>query len=354
VRLVAPLAAATAVIAVIAIAASLTPGDQRPRPPSSAGASELFDAVPRYYVDIEAGPPAVSGSTKAVARETRTGAAVAIATPPRSYTFVAVAAGADDRTFVLAGNQGSPPVPQNGTLFRARLDPADHTLKVTPLHIHLIPDGLSLPPKLALSANGTELAVGISLNTGRAEILVYSFKDHTVRTWTGPGSLQATAQDLGWGPNGALAFWYSGTAASSGVRILNTNSSSRDLLKASRLAVAMNLPGGYQSQPFGILSGNGATIATVISNVIARLPRAGVTEIAEFSAVTGAEVRRFPRAGEYDEVMWSNEAGSVLIAFAPIHPGRAANLDDYKLGVLSGSRFTPIPRGSPPWLEVAF
>ena len=356
VRLVAPLAAAIAVIVVIAIAASLAPGGPSPRPAPSAQASELFNAVPRYYVDIEQGSPSVPGSTVAVARETRTGAAVAIARSPKSYTFAAVAAGADDRTFILEGNQGSSPRPTNGALFRARLDPADHTMAVTALDIHVNPAGLSLGPKLALSANGTELAVGISmLAAGRAEILVYSLTDHTVRTWTGPGSLMATGQAFGWGQDGALAFWYSGRPASSGVRILNTHASSRDLLKASRRAIAMSyLPGGFQARPYCVLSGNGATIATVISNAIVRRPRAGVTEIAEFSAATGARVRLLPRPGQYDEVMWSNESGDVLIGTAPIHPGRTADPNDYAVGVLTGSRFAPIPRGSAPWLAVAF
>jgi hypothetical protein len=259
-RLVAPLAAAAAVIAVIAVAASLAPGDQPPRPHASRPASGLLHAVPRYYLGID------PNSTEAVVRDTLTGAIVASARPPQPYYFHAVAAAADDRTFILEGIQ-TPPGREigDGALFRARLDPADHTLTVTPLHIHLTQAEVAGLP-IALSADGAELAIGVSARTLRAprsEILVYSLTDHTVRTWTGPGYLVSTA----WGPRGELAFWYLGTdAGPSSIRILNTNAGSRDLLKASRLALGKNLPDGrtyYPASAFA-MTGSGSTITVVI------------------------------------------------------------------------------------------
>jgi hypothetical protein len=79
-----------------------------------------------------------------------------------------------------------------------------------------------------------------------------------------------------------------------------------------------------------------------------------VFEMAEFSAATGAEVRRLPRPGPDDQVVWSNASGNVLIALAPKRPGRTANLDDYVMGVLSGSRFVPVPHAPADWMGIAF
>jgi hypothetical protein len=201
IRLVAPLAAAAAVIAVIAVATSLVPADQPPRPHPSGPAIGLLHAVPRYYLGID------PNSTEAVVRDSLTGATVASARPPHPYSFHAVAAAADDRTFILEGIQ-TPPGGGigDGALFRARLDPADHTLTVTPLHIRLThAEVVGLP--FALSADGAELAIGISsreVHSPRSEILVYSLTDHSVRTWTGSGYLA----QLAWGSRGELAFWH--------------------------------------------------------------------------------------------------------------------------------------------------
>ena len=353
-RLVAPLAAAIAGIAVIAIAASLAPGGQAPGSSPAAQVSRLLHAVPRYYLYLVPAVSTGSASNLAVVRDTRSGAIVATAPAPKSYHFQSVAAGADDRTFILEAAQFSPNGSKNAQLFRAHLDPAAHTITVTPLPVNLIPDGVLTSPKLALTANGAELAIALNLAPSGTEMLMYSFKDHSVRTWTGPDSFDGYAEGIGWGPNGALAFWYSGTAASSGVRMLNTNASSRELLKASRLTVSGNLPGGYEPGAFFALSGNGATIATVISKVNARPTQSSGAEITEFSAVTGAEVRRFSRAGNDDQVVWSNASGNVLIGVAPVHPSRTASPDDYTLGVLSGSRFVPIPHAPAYWLDIAF
>ncbi len=353
VRLAAPLAAAAAVITVIAVAASLTPGGQSPRSSSTAAASRHLDAVPRYYLYIQSSTSPKSESSLAVVRNTRTGATVAIARPPKSYYFSSVAAGADDRTFVLEAAQKYDGA-RNTKLFRAHLDPAAHTLTVTPLLVRLIPNGLFGPPKLALSANGAELAIAINRSVVapmRAEILVYSFQNHSVRRWTGPGNLTFYGQGIGWGSNGALFFLYYGAAASTGIRALNTNASSRELLKASRLAVGTNRPGGYQLQDFFAVSGDDTTIATGIWKP--RRSRPGISELTEFSAATGAEVRRLPRTGDDVGVLWSNASGSVLIACAEI-PGPNPHVDDLTLGVLHGSQLVPILHAPVSWVDIAF
>lgn len=341
-RLVAPLAAAAAVIAVIAVATSLAPGDQPPRPNTTRPASGLLHAVPRYYLGID------PSSTEAVVRDTLTGAIVASARPPHPYSFHAVAAAADDRTFILEGIR-TPPGGEigDGALFRARLDPADHTLTVTPLNIRLTQaEVVGLP--FALSADGAELAVGVSsrkLHSPRSEILVYSLTDHSVRTWTGLGYLAQVA----WGRQGELAFWYIGTYTGPGsIRILNTNADSRDFLKASRIAIGKKLPGlrTYQPADAFAMTGSGSTITVVISNQHDQPPFAGAGKIAEFSAVTGAQVRPFTPVARDDvkAIAWFSPSGTVLVALAPRNPGGAGRHNGYALGVLSGRQFVPIPR----------
>jgi hypothetical protein len=350
-RLAAPLAAAAAVITVIAVAASLTPGGKSPDSSPAAQASRRLNAIPRYYIYLQAST-SDSGSALAVVRDTQTGATVATAQPPKSYSFNAVAAGADDRAFMLEASQAYSDA-TNARLFLGHLDPARHTIKVTPLPIGLIPAGLPFAPRLALSANGAELAIDMVRSTTpwRAEILVYSFQNHTVKTWTGPGSPAIYADGLNWGLHGALFFLYDGAAASTGIRILNTNASSRDLLTASRLAVGMNRPGGYQLQDFFAVSGDGTTIATGIWKP--RRSRPGISELTELSAATGAEVRRLPRTGDDIGILWSNASGSVLITSVEI-PRPNSHGDDLTLGILRGSQLVPIPHAPTDWSYIAF
>ena len=353
VRLAAPLAAAAAVIAVIAVAVSLPSGNQTPRSPVSVPASKLLQAVPRYYLGIDLNES--TGSTMAVVRDTLTGATVATARPPRSYSFSTVAGTADDRTFVVKGVQN----PRGhgitgGALFRARFDPADHTLTITPLHIRLT-QAEAVNSPIALSANGAELAISVSYP---AEIQVYSLQNHGLRTWTAPGNLVST-QGLAWGPGRELAFWYFGTAAGpASIRILNTNAGGRNLLTASRLAVGNDLPTGrtYDTPDAFAMTGNGSTITVVISSSHDELPFGGAGQIAEFSAVTGFEVRPFTPLARDDvgAVLWFSPSGTVQVALAPRYPGPGGRQNPDAVGVLSAHQFVPIPRAPESFAGIAF
>jgi len=353
VRLAAPLAAAAAVIAIIAVAVNLPSGNQTPRPPVSVPASKLLQAVPRYYLGIDLNES--TGSTVAVVRDTLTGATVATARPPRSYSFSTVTGAADDRTFVVKGVQN----PRGhgitgGALFRAHFDPANHTLTITPLHIRLTQTEAVNSP-IALSANGAELAIGVSYP---AEIQVYSLTNHGLRTWTAPGNL-VSVQGLAGGPSGELAFWYFGTGVGpASIRILNTNASSGNLLTASRLAVGNDLPTGrtYDTGDAFAMTGNGSTITVVISTSRDELPFGGAGKIGEFSAVTGFEVRPFTPLARDDvgAVLWFSPSGTVLVALAPRNPGPGGRQNTDALGILSGRQFVPIPRAPDSFAGIAF
>jgi hypothetical protein len=332
-RLLIPLAAAAAVIAVIAVAVNLPSGNQTPKPQASVPASSLLHGVPRYYLAID---QARSGQVEV--RDTLTGAIVATTRAPTSYTISFVTGAADDRTFVLLGSRRLGTRLESLELFRARFDPADHAITVTPLHIRAdLVDLLAM----ALSPNGAELALSIE-GAGHpevAQIQVHSLTSGTVREWHDPGSVQAMA----WGTHGELAIDWAGAAGTPGIAMLNTNTAGGSLTGASRLVVDYQQPGHYILHPDFAVSGDGTTLVIPVERAPWR-NRAPDGEIRWYSLATGRETRAYTPpaavANEQWQVLWSNSSGSVTLL-------RRSSSDKADragtFGILRGNTFAPLP-----------
>jgi hypothetical protein len=342
-RLLVPLAAAAAVVAVIAT--SVTVGGGEPARNLATSNRQALASVPRYYLELikhATSDPVPLTPFYAAFRNTVTGATLATVRPPKPFgTFLLVAAAADDRTFVLSAQRvprGFGPA-EPTKLFRAQLNPAAGTVTLTPLPVPLFPAGMS-PTGLALSPDGTKLAVALQTK-GRVQIRVYSLTTGQVKVWQDHGMLTSDGylpkDALSWARSGALAFtdWVSNQL--NGVWLLNTNRPGGSLLADSRLAVSAIYPGARYLGGSGIVTPDGSTIVAAMWR---HKPRY-FGDVREFSAATGKVTRTMrPVRAPGESVVWTNSSGSVLIVWAP----RSPQSSDLILGVLSGKSFTPIPK----------
>jgi hypothetical protein len=367
-RWLVPLGAAAAVTAVVAAAAIIGSGGTTSRPGSTA--LRLWHGVPAYYLLVTSGPDRPVPA--AVVRETGSGATLATVSLGRECGSGQVSAAADNRTFVLACEL----VPKKGQtivaarLFLARFDPATDRLSVRALHLPQIPDFQGV----AMSRDGTKIAtLSLAYSVGpelqpTMTVRVYSITTGTARTWSGAGEPAILSQGaMHWGPGPLLAFSFYNPhirffqpGPASGIRLLNTNAPSGSLVGASRLVVASrHLPGGYVLLTGFAISGNGATIATVLTGQSRHVETFTSSEFAEFSLATGKLLRLW-RPAPYDDqqVLWSDRTGKTLVAQAWIPAPRG--LVDARLGVLAGNRFTPLRHqpllmiANEPFSDIAF
>jgi hypothetical protein len=367
-RLAAPLAAAAAVIAVIAGSITVASRAHAPAASSqSAATAQLLRQLPPYYLALSA---VRMPTDRAVIRNTRTGAPLATFRPPRPYSvFTMIAGTASGLTFVLAaGKSGKEPVTNIPTfrdkLFIVHVNPATGSATMAPLPIPVlwfVNNGwLS---GLALSANGTRLAVANSSFTPasgqlRSQLRIYSVATGAVQAaWQAKGEVASgwfVQITMTWTPNGrALAFnWSNGTQQSfSGLRLLNTTGRGGNLISDSRLLVPQTQPNGYFLGD-GMLIPDGTKVIANVGNDPRRGP--STNEFAEFSAATGrilrAMFRRTPEFSELQAPVWSSPSGQVLVVQIALKP-RAAKPGDRPVSlsifeVLRGDRLIPIP-GAP-------
>ena len=378
-RVLIPAAAAASVIAVVA--ASLAVTTLAPaRSKHSAGnlrrgTVRLGEApayrggrVPPYYVALEPGVLS-GGATRAVVRATATGAKLAVVTPPRPYhVFEEVSAAADDRTFVLTAQlsayDGQPSdKPGLQKFFVLRLDPADHTARLTALPIPeqpgsqvvaeaLAPDGSKLAIALAVGGHGAEEIASGQAREGEPEIKVISLRTGSVRTWRGIsrsdtiGVVVQSANPLSWTADGrTLAFEVqtdgTGLVPQHEIRLLDTTAPGSNLW-SSRVAMSV---GSNAADAMITPDGSKVVVAVVTQTV---------REFAEYSVTSGKRVAvlsirhyQHARNGGWPVPFWANPAGSTLIVYddrpagpqvpEPGDPGAGS------LAVVSGSRFTPLP-----------
>lgn len=150
--------------------------------PATAGPG----GVPRYYVALQdhltggPGKPAVT-TTALVVGDSLTGEKLATIPPPAGVVFLDVAASGDDRTFAVAGRDGSG-ASATVELFEIHLDPgAAHPVVMTSMPIKPQPMGDVEDPALigdifpfALSSSGTELAVAETVGLRGVAAKVFS------------------------------------------------------------------------------------------------------------------------------------------------------------------------------------
>jgi hypothetical protein len=356
------LAAAAAVIAVVAVVLTIAGaiGTTRPRPaPDSAN-----PALPPYYAYAVQG--SISGSVEvgaryAEVRATTTGRLLDTVSPPRPYdAFESFTAAASGRTFVFAAKEWRTGTPK---LFaRNQRTPLKFLiLTITPAgHPRLA--ALRLPqtltegqqPTIALSPDGTRLAVAYGGSGKPAVVQVVTLATGQMRQWvspppaptpvlTGPGTWTSNGRVLAIGqmvtqPGGVIQ------STPVRVRLLDTTVPGTNLA-AGRL---LTLP---QADPFPwpYLTPDGAALVSdwAIRPLSQRPAVSASGVIHVFSAATGSLLRaearwrwHGPGAGRVDMrprpvVAWSNASGSTLLVELPRGQRN-------ELGFVTGDTFTPL------------
>jgi hypothetical protein len=278
---------------------------------------------------------------------TLSGAAVATIRPSLAGgTVVAVTAAGDDRAFVLA-EQGQDR--KAVTFYQVRLGSSGRPSAPARLPMS-VADGKAMTG-LALSPDGTKLAIAVAPGGGVQQVRLYPIHGGAGRTWSATGGTigeHFATWSLSWpASQRTLAFnWSAGQTTS--VRLLNLGTAGGSLLAASRPAVTLAKTAEmgqtlYQC-PVMTITPDGSAIVCP-SSTITDIAKNGTitysTGFPEFSVTTGRLIRitgHWPRKHNdpfvYD-MLWSGASGQVLIGM--IH---SAGRD--WVGVISGNRFTPL------------
>jgi len=350
----APVAAALAVSAILITVVIMSPaGHQgglgydpgtpvRPAIPAGPPASAYVRSgqVPPYFVTLT--------PSDAVVHLTAGGATVATIRPSLpGGKVVAVTAAGDDRTFVLAeaGEER-----KAVTFYQFRLGSSGRPGALTRLPMS-VADGKAMTD-LALSPDGTRLAIAVAPGAGIQQVRLYSVDGGAARTWSATGGTiggRFAARSLSWpASQRTLAFNWS-TGQTGTVRLLDLGNGGGSLLAASHPAVMLaattrlgRIP--YQCLDDMLITPDGSAIVCP-SSKIRNTGKNGTitysTGFPEFSVTTRSLIRimgHWPQQQDdpyvYD-LLWSDASGQVLIG--AIH---SAGRD--WVGVISGNRFTPL------------
>lgn len=302
-------------------------------------------------------------------RTTATGKLLATISPKPYNDFGLLTADASGRTFVFAAqrfwerNAGPSP----------KLAARDQRTPVKFLLVHITPGGrlqrawLSLPetltpaqrPSIALSSNGTRLAVAFGGGGQTATMQVITLATGQVRQWVLPHSPwvpQLTGQGVWTADGRTLVFQqqiipplrllrHYRPPATTQVRLLDTAAPGTSLAAASRPLV-LHPPAGEPAPAQPFLTPDGSKLISPVGpRQFGRGNRPSTGELAVYSARTGALLHtlaswvwRWPsppgRGGNPNPtVAWSDRTGTQLIVLQP--------RDDLNiLGVLTGNTFT--------------
>jgi hypothetical protein len=367
----APLASAAVVVAVIAGSLAVTGGG--PHPPTATPRPATFapvgpDGVPPYYVALTtrgSNPDEYSSAaTAAEVRATATGAVLARIVVPKPYVnFTGVTAAADDRTFVLlAEEKNNPPasVPQYphayypaSRFYLLHIDPAAATpsdrASLRALPAAFIPANDEVHD-MALSPDGNSLAADVGAQFFNSRLDVFNLATGAKRTWSfkpcsgcgsssgGLGVGGVNTGGLSWTADGQRIAFVGPGSGQGQVWLLDTSAPGTNLLANSRPLVGS--PSG--SGPYwrgAIITPDGRTVIVVeeIANTGQRVRQ----QLVKFSAATGkamATLNNLAVVAGYEQVLWTNATGSVLVvAYAGNGNG---------VGILHGGKYTPIPWSS--------
>lgn len=201
----------------------------------------------------------------------------------------------------------------------------------------LIP--LPVPPlarpgtPFAVSADGSGLALALTVAGGTAKIVVVSLVTGSTRTWVSPGPGLVTG--LSWAGNTRLTFTWTDpsraglTAKRSGLRQLDTARPGTSLPGSRLLIPAAVRFGTLRGIGYPLISPDGAVVFATMTSHAGGTARAAVVE---FSAATGHPLRVVtPLTGEsglgtWCGALWADPSGSEALAACgaqgAIHGGR--------------------------------
>ncbi len=349
----APLAAALAVSGILVAVVTVSPPAYQGGPaygPSTGARPDVplgppvstyvrSGQVPRYFVTLT--------PSDAVVHLTDGGAAVATIRPSLPGGKVAaVTAAGDGRTFVLAEQATFNRVAE---FYQIRLNASGRPGAPTRLPMS-VADGKTMTG-LALSPDGTRLAIAVAPGGGVQQVRLYPVHSGAARTWAARGGTigaYRSTTSLSWAASQrTLAFnWSVGQTRS--VRLLDLENTRGNLLTASRPVVTLaGKAGRGQTQyqcGYLIITPDGSAIVCPSSTITDTAKDGTITfstGFPEFSATTGRLIRitghwhQQPDDPYVYDLLWSGTSGQVLIG--AIH---SAGRD--WVGVISGNRFTPL------------
>ena len=245
-------------------------------PMLSAAAADA--GMPRYYV---LSPDSGEGTVLQV-RDSATGKVISTVTPPAACAMkiYTVAAAGNDRDFVAGCDTR-----ESTVFYRLRITSRGTVSSLTPLAIPSPSD--SFLRDVALTADGSKLAVSFSGSGKQGELEVVTPATGAVRTWTGGPS------DLSWADHGRELGFFSGGSAR-GLHVLDVNAPGSTLSSARLILPQIVDSDDVQD---AMLSPDGTTIIASVTyelklNVHVRLePDSVVGGVVEIDARTGKPLR---------------------------------------------------------------
>jgi hypothetical protein len=325
--------------------------------PATAGPG----GVPRYYVALQM-------ATHLVVGDSFTGAELTSIAAPAGVIFLDVTAAGDDRTFVVAGQDGAGASATIG-FFEIRLAPGtEHPVVMTSMPIESQPAGktaytnqIAATFPVALSSSGAELAVAETAGTGGIAVKVFSVATgkllHDWTTTDPPLVLDSLADPpaLTWiDGDRALALATLGTPTS-----LNTIHGARQTVRR------LNVPGragsdlvadgtvqwevpdgadntcGYRFNWPPVISADGKTVAcTTNDSSFVTFPLTAAT----LSAGQGRVDLSVGKDNVVNTVLWTSTSGDTLIAEWGVSAGLPvqSNGKGIEIAVISHGKSTPL------------
>ena len=317
----------TAAPAGVLLAAAVTTA-----PPAPAAAR----GMPQLFVVADHGRPV------AVVRDSVTGRPVSTVDLPAGTDpkLTQVTSAGDDRTFVLAVFSLS-----RGTRFyELRITPSGRPAGLARLAIPPLPAG-EAADAIALTPDGTRLAVAIQTAGQQGEIEVITLATGAVRTWT---TMRAgMPQTLSWDAAGRrLAYFWTGTGpGADGLWLLDTSAPGTGLLSGRRILPHMVGPDEVQS---ALLTPDAhSIIASVTYNGTRQVSQGTVVGgIVEISAQTGLPLRTLLA----ERAAYSGDAGWYITSCELPSIDRTGNhllVSCARFGRLDRGRFTAMPGAAP-------
>jgi hypothetical protein len=277
--------------------------------------------APPYYLTVSESGRSVDvwdAVTRQQVGSVRAPVETSIAGHPYHTVFTALAAGSG-RTFVLEATVGdNTTIEMPSGLFELKLA-ADGSpgplepLKAVRLHTGRIGQWITVIESVALTADGSEVAIATGTYAVYAEIFrpskidVVSLVTGLTRTWTASGLNDLTS--LSWAGDSTLAF--SCNDPSSAVCVLNTNGQGRHIDTSHPLIPTSLTYHGLNTPISPMITPNG-------SDIYAALQGGSTIGLVEFSARTGRPLRLVISAQSnnngYCGTLWSDASGQHLTA----------------------------------------